>query len=64
MSLLRNDLSYAHKLYIGQSERSDPTFLPYLVVDCSIFAKFGHYAPFMLELRRGKLRLMRGHLGK
>ena len=43
MSLLRNDLSYAHKLCLSQSERSDPTFLPYLVVDCFIFAKFGHY---------------------
>lgn len=43
MLLLRNDLSYAHKLYFSQSERSDPTFLPYLVVHCFIFAKFGHY---------------------
>ena len=61
MTLLRNDLSYAHKLYFSQSERSDPTFLPYLVVHCFIFAKFGHYAPFLLELRRDELRLMRGH---
>ena len=33
----QNELIYAHKLYLNQSERSKPTFLPYLVAYCFKF---------------------------